>query len=1711
MNDINERISQLSPAKRRLLEQKLKQKNSNSQSDRHISPRIKTETSPLSFSQTRMWLLDRLKPGDPLYNRPSNIQISGQLKVSALEKSLHEIIRRHEILRTSFEAEMGKPVQKIAPHLRLTLPVVDLSNLRSPKKDQELERLTKTEANRPFDLAQLPLIRASLLKLDSQEHILLLTMHHIIFDAWSMGVLLRELATLYKSFSNNQSSPLSELPIQYADFSHWQRERLQGELLDSQLNYWKGKLAGDLPVLKLPTDRSRTSVQTNRLDQEHLLLPKDLSESLLALSQQERVTLYMTLLTVFKILLYRYTGQEDLIVGSPIAGRERLETENSIGVFINTLVLRTQLNANLTFKQLLSTVRQGVLEAFAHQEIPVEKLIQELQLSKNLSHTPLFQVLFQLRNVPQQTFEVERVKFQNTQFNRGIIDLNSNSDSLESATESARIFDLNLDIVESPAGLSCVFAYNSALFDAATIKRMTGHFQTLIGGIVANPLEPISQVPMLTSAELNQLLRVDNDRSRSDSVVRQSQKTIATQQFSCYLIGQESFVLKCAELLYERGHQILGIISTGKVIADWAKALEIPHLKSTTDISRFLRQQPCDYLFSIFNLSILPPEILQLPRQYAINWHDSYLPKYAGLNATSWAILNRESTHGGTWHVMSEVVDAGDILKQVTIELAEDETAFTLNGKCYEAAVNSFTELIDEIEKQEISPRKQDLAERSYFLATDKPSAGCLIPWNFSAKKIAALIRGLDFAPYGNPIGLPKLAIDDDFLIVSQIKVLGGLSADLPGTITAIESDSIHVATGSYELAIQKILTVDGQPQSIAELVKRKKLQVGDRFEDLELEKAQRIEKLERQSVKYDNFWLTRLQNLNPVAIAVSSSTEGNKAKIPSQQSQNWTIPSEVNNFRSNLSSESTQADFLLTAFAVYLDRLSQNNGFDLGLKAAEFLRQLVGIEGLFAATVPLSIELDQEQNFESALGTIQQQLKLIKQQGTYPRDIIARYPELKAIASLSSEHLFPVVVERVRKISDLQVKPDNELTLIIPEEGSECRLFYNAQVFDEEIITRLLANFSTLVAGIIADPKSGIADLPLLSGCEYQAIFAELDDSPQNSTQHRSIHQLFEERVQQTPDAIAVVFQEQQFTYQELNAQANQLAHHLQNLGVKPESMVGLLVERSLAMIVGLLGILKAGGTYVPLDPSYPTERLNFIVADADLAIILTQAKLLTLLTEYQGYKFCLDTDSEQISSASKSNPVSPVDSSNRAYLIYTSGSTGKPKGVEIEHRSLINFTQAAIAEYQIKQSDRVLQFASIGFDAAAEEIYPCLISGGTLVLRTDDMFSSVAKFLQGCQDWQITVLDLPTAYWQQMTAELEAAKLILPDRLRLVIIGGERVVPEYVKKWQQYVGDFPQLINSYGPTEGTVVNTVYKVTTATEIEQEVAIGKAIAGVRTYILDRNLQPVPLGITGEIYLGGSCLARGYLNQAELTAQKFIWHETINTRLYKTGDLGCYLNDGNIRYLGQIDSQVKIRGFRIELGEIESVLAQHTQIQQALVVAQEDTPGNKRLVAYIVTSTDLLTSSQLRSFLQQKLPEYMVPNAFVFLDNLPLTVNGKIDHLALPTPEIELTRECEYVAPRTPNEEIIANIFALVLNVSKIGINDNFFELGGHSLLATQVISRISQNFKVELSLRSLFEASTVTKLCSHLENILWMSSVSNLDDNQQDEYEEGEL
>jgi len=670
----------------------------------------------------------------------------------------------------------------------------------------------------------------------------------------------------------------------------------------------------------------------------------------------------------------------------------------------------------------------------------------------------------------------------------------------------------------------------------------------------------------------------------------------------------------------------------------------------------------------------------------------------------------------------------------------------------------------------------------------------------------------------------------------------------------------------------------------------------------------------------------------------------------------------------------------------------------------------------------------------------------------------------------------------KLLEVESTTAKFDLTLSIENTEQGLKGSLEYNTDLFDGATITRMLAHFHNLLSGIIADPDRILSDLPLLSQAERHNLLVEWNDT-QAHYPNLCIHQLFEAQVEQTPSAVAVVFEDKQLTYQELNRRSNQIAHYLLALGVGPDVLVGICTQRCLEMVVGMLGILKAGAAYLPLDPTYPPQRLNLMLASSRVQVLLTQHSLAGLKLQVPAI-VDLDSDWDTISPHSQPNPQIYVSPNHLVYVIYTSGSTGNPKGVAVEHGSLLNLVNWHQQAFAVESTTRASQIAAAAFDACGWEIWPYLAAGASIHLVDDFTRTEPTRLLDWLLAQAITISFVPTPLAQTLLA------LDWPETcaLRTLLTGGDKL--------QQYPPvSLPfAVVNNYGPTENTVVTTSGLVT-ATAASGLPTIGRPIANTQVYLLDSQLQPVPIGARGELYISGAGLARGYLNRPELTAQCFIphaWSQKPGARLYKTGDIARFGCDGKIEFLGRIDSQVQLRGFRLELGEIESLLVQHPAVQQTVVIVREDVPGNKRLVAYVVLNQQALVTSELRCFLKQNLPDYMVPSTFVVLEALPLTPNGKVDRRALRAPDMfspELEKAC--VAPQTSVEEVIVGIWAEVLGLKQLGVDDNFFDLGGHSLLATQLISRVRDAFQVELPLQTLFEAPTVSGMAKYIDTVMW--------------------
>lgn len=855
-------------------------------------------------------------------------------------------------------------------------------------------------------------------------------------------------------------------------------------------------------------------------------------------------------------------------------------------------------------------------------------------------------------------------------------------------------------------------------------------------------------------------------------------------------------------------------------------------------------------------------------------------------------------------------------------------------------------------------------------------------------------------------------------------------------------------------------------------------------------------------------YWKRYLDGFTaPTRLPLSSPARLTRHSQPVFASQVRALPLELTRDLQQLARtyRLTVNTFVQGAWALLLSRYCQEHDVVFGTTVSGRPAELAGVEemvGLFINTLPVRVRIEEERNVMEWLQRLQSEHV---EQRQYEYSQLADVQGWSEVArgvplfeSLVVFENYPVKNYSTERRGDLEVrrvhayeKPANPIE-VVAWLTSELwlQIDYDSERIEAEFVSRLLTHLQTLLQGMVAAPHSRLKELPLLTEAELRQVLYEWNDTSAPFPEDQSLHQLFESQVERTPEATALVFENEELSYQEVNRRANQLAYYLREKGAGPEVLIGLLFERSWEMVVASLAVLKSGAAYLPLDPTYPPERLNFMMEDAGIKLLLTQWPFMADLPAHKVEEICLDEISPALGAYEEQNPDCQTSPDNLAYVIYTSGSTGKPKGAMIPHRAVVGHNFAVISRYELSAADRVLQFASLSFDVAVEEIFPSWACGATVVVRPDHVVDSHRTFLDFLNKQRISVVNLSTPYWNELMIELAQSPSLAPASLRLAAIGGEKGLPEGFTFAQQQVGKGVRLLNVCGPTETTVTNIAYDFSPESEHTQNVVsvpLGRPIANNQFYILDAYLRPMPMGATGEIYISGETLARGYLGHPALTALKFIpnpFSARPGTRMYRSGDLGRYLADGNIEFVERIDDQVKVRGFRIELSEIEAVLAQHPDVKESVAVVSEDAGAGKRIVAYVVSNLDhAISPSSLRGYLSKSLPDHMIPSGFVQMDQLPLTRNGKVDRRALPAPDLTTAApDRQFVAPQPGIETLLADIWATVLGVEQVSREDNFFDLGGHSLLAMQVVARIQETFAIEFPLRQFFGALNLADL-----------------------------
>ncbi|MCW2589363.1 MAG: adpA [Mycobacterium sp.] len=1162
----------------------------------------------------------------------------------------------------------------------------------------------------------------------------------------------------------------------------------------------------------------------------------------------------------------------------------------------------------------------------------------------------------------------------------------------------------------------------------------------------------------------------------------------SSTEFSCMVVGEGALAINCAKVLLDRGHRIVGVMPADRDLRVWSESVGIPTAGPAEDMTAFFARQEFDYLFSIINFKIIPPEALAMPRRGAINFHDAPLPRYAGMNAVSWALMNGERTHAVSWHMISEEVDAGAILNQRAIEISDRETALTLNVKCYEAGLAAFAELIPALEAGTARPRPQVAADRTYFSRLDRPARAGVISFSDDAERIDALVRALDFGPYRNRFCSAKVAIGNELYLVGNARPLATRSEKEPGTILRCGAGGIAVASATHDVELGDIRTLDGTLVTPTSLAAKHGLAEGQQMSSFDASASARLESADLATSRYEPFWVKRLGELQPATIPLVKGGQGaQRPTTPAARTAR--LAPEVMAYldrRGDLNA----ADLVFGAFGVYLSRIGDLTAFDVWFTDPAHTRLAADAPGLVSERVPVRMQVAPSLTCAEAVDAVRVEARKARERGAYALDLAARYPSLRDTEGTGTSEIAVEVMLGAESVSR-RARP-NTLTLVLPRDGDEYEWLYDAGAVDADALARIDGHLSTLLNGIAraADDVAPILELPLLTPAE-RAVLVGQDPIPTLPTQDATLHAGFARQVAATPEAIAVSIDtasgRQELSYAELDRRTEALASHLRCLGVGAGQVVGLRVERSPEVVIGILAILKAGAAYLPLDPLYPTERVAFMLSDAAVRVVLTQHAFTDELAALPVHSVCLDEPLPP--STTTAPPAVPGSGDDLAYVMYTSGSTGQPKGVRVTHHNVLRLFASTIAQFGFGPHDVWTLWHSYAFDISVSELWGALLVGGRLVVVPHDTSRDPATFRALVERERVTVLSqTPTGFQAFINADQTAPSGDFA--LRYILLCGEALHLQTLQPWFDRYGDHtPQIINMYGPTEATLYVTQRRITHADLTAGAGSIiGAPFTDIRIYLLDTHGQPVPTGVAGELYIAGAGVAAGYLKRPDLNAQRFLPDPFHGGRMYRSGDLARRLEGGELEYLGRIDQQVKIRGFRIELGEIETTIAQHPAISQVAVIDREDTPGDKKLVAYLVTDNPPPTLiTDLRETLHTHLPEYMVPAHFHYLDTLPLTTSGKLDRKALPTPQPTRTETANpYLAPRNPAEETIANIWKAVLRVDKVGLDDHFFELGGDSFLSIRVHAQLQDKLDTDLSVVAVLQYPTVRTLARHL-------------------------
>ncbi|MCQ6252821.1 non-ribosomal peptide synthase/polyketide synthase [Streptomyces malaysiensis] len=1684
---------------------------------------VRPERLPLSFAQRRLWFVDHMEGASALYNIPLVLRLAGRVDVGALRRAVGDVLARHETLRTRFPEVDGEPYQEIVPvaETPVELPVI-------PVDDGELEARIAEVSGYVFDLAvELPL-RAALFTQGAESSVLVLVVHHIAGDGWSMGPLWRDLSAAYAARCGGRAPVWEPLPVQYADYALWQRDLLgdpddPDSLLSGQLAYWRAALAGAPQELALPTDRPRPDVESHAGDLVPLHIPAELHGRLAELARAEGVTMFMVWQAAVAVLLSRLGAGEDIPLGSPVAGRTDGAAEDLVGFFVNTLVLRTDLSGDPDFTEVLARVRQAALGALEHQDIPFERLVEELAPTRSMGRHPLFQVVLEVRSTPLTAPELT----------------GADVEPLPYGTSDAK-FDLDLQIAENfdaggrPAGMAGALIYATDLFDPGTAETLVARLLRVLDGMARDPGRTVHTVDVLEPAERRHVVAewpgrqphyagpdarvyvldahlapvapgVPGDVYVIDGAARDDDASVPcpftddgslmrptgsrarwdregrlhpldpepghTADDTAAGVPARRPVSLREELLCSVFAQVLGVDRVG--VDDDFFALGGHSLQAVRLASRIravlgveLRVRTLFEAPTVAGLAALlagsggtpvRPELTagvrpeRLPLSFAQRrlW---FVDRMEGASALYNIPLVLR---------LAGRVDVGALRRALGDVLARHETLRTrfpeVDGEPYQEIVPADEAVVDlpetEVDPAELEARIAEVSGYVFDLAVELPLRAALFTHGPESSVLVLVVHHIA----GDGWSMGPLWRD---LSAAYAARCGG---------RAPVWEPLPVQYADYALWQRDLLGDSDDPDSLL-----------------------------RGQVEY---WRAALdgapQELTLPLDRPRTADTGRGA--------GWAdiaVPTELHRRLAELARAEGVTMFMVwqAAMAVLLSRLGAGEDIPLGSPVAGRTDEAVeDLVGFFVNTVVLRTDLSGDPDFTEVLARVRQAALGALEHQDIPFDRLVeelaptrytdRHPLFQVILAVQnipqSDVVLPGLEVDARPGPPTLAKFDLDFQVIElfddagEPDGMLGGLTYATDLFDPGTAETLVARLLRVLDAVTTAPHQPVARVDLLDHTERRRLLTEWN-ATRSDTLALTVPELFAIRASRAPKAVALTSGTEQLTYGELDTRSNRLAHHLVDLGVAPETPVGVVMDRSTDLVTALLAILKAGGAYVTVAPDQPAPRIAEVLSRAGVGVCLADGRyaddvrddVATVVVADDGGTAWADRPATAVTGRSLPDQL--------AYIMFTSGSTGEPKGIATTHRDIVDL--AGDRCWQFPGTARGLFAAPHTFDGSTVELWVRLLNSGELVIAPPGRLDA-ARLRSLVAQYGLTHVHMTAGLFRVIAEEDPSAFAGVSD-----VLTGADVVPEAAVR--RILEAVPGIVvrSSYGPTEVTVIGTQIPLTDPEGIGQSVPIGRPMDNTRMYVLDNALDPVPAGVAGELYIAGAGLARGYVGRAGLTAERFVAcpFDGVGERMYRTGDVVRWRADGVLEFVGRVDDQVKIRGFRVEPAEAESLLAAHPAVGQAVVVVREDTPGDKRLVAYVVPAADAAESGDaLRDHVAARLPDYLVPSAVVTLDRLPLTGNGKVDRAALPAPETVAAGAL--LRPPSLREELLCSVFAHVLGVPRVGVDDDFFALGGHSLLAVRLVSRVRVVLGAEIPVQAVFETPTVAGLAAAID------------------------